>query len=193
MKLTSKLVFGVLFAAVFGSMTVAGEGMGQASLGQASGAPAPLKPAGGATTVTAAPGPMMCPISLRAQHLADGSMVQVRNSHPTGVGQWLHLTLVNPRSRQIVKATMTIHGLSNKARITQTAMGDTSDVVRTMTVPFAAASTGTVAGDVRVAGVTAVQRIDLDTVVYADGATESFAAQPACRVAPDPFMLVAGR
>jgi hypothetical protein len=173
-----KFGLAVLFSLFFGSIGLAAQGAG------------PLQ----TTVLTLSPPALGCPVSLRAQHLADGSMVRVGNSHPAGVGQWLHLTLADHGSSQIVKATVAIYGLSNKARITQTAAGsDFSDVVRTTTVQFSAASPGSVAGDVRVPGMTAIQRIDLDSVAYADGTVQSFAAEQACHVTPDPLMLVAGR
>jgi hypothetical protein len=149
-------------------------------------------------TLTTQLSPNMCPVSLRAQHQADGSMVKIRRDQPMEAGQGLHLTLVNPPPRQIVAAVVTIHGWSNKARITETGSSygsgnGSSDMAKTMTVHFSAAASGSVTGDVRVAGMTAVERIDLESVVYADGGTENFTAQQACRVTPDPLMLIAGR
>ena len=197
-KVISKLVSGILFVLVFNPISMAAQSTGQANSGQVSGGVFTIGQAEGATTVTAAHGPNPCPVSLRAQHQADGSLVKIRGDHPAGVGQGLHLTLVNPPSRQIATATMTIRGWSNKARITQTGAGNGSgggafDTIKTVTVQFSAAAPGTVAGDVRVPGMTAVERIDLDSVVYTDGTVESFAAEQACHVTPDPFMLVAGR
>jgi hypothetical protein len=197
LKFMSKLVVGVSFALVFSSISLAAQIVGQ-STGQIRGGIFTVGHDGATTTVTAAPTPAGCPVSLRAQHMADGELVQVRSSHPAGIGQWLHLTLANHRDSEIVKATVTIHGLSNKARITQSGVSyglsdDSSDVVRTLTVQFSAASPGSVAGDVRVPGMTAVQRIDLDSVAYADGMVQSFAGRQVCHVTPDGFMLVAGR
>lgn len=139
-----------------------------------------------------------CPVSLRAQHLADGTMVQVGHGHPAGMGQWLHLTLANRGSSEIVSATVTIHGMSGKARITQATLGSggnngPADAEHTVTVQFSAASPGLATGNAWAPGMTAVQRIDLDSVVYADGTVSNFAGQQACRVTPDPLMLIAGR
>lgn len=180
MTLMSKLVFGVLFAFVFSPIAMAAQGTGQAGV---------------VTTVAVLSRmPVGCPVSLRAQHLADGSLLQAGNSHPRGIGQRLHLTLADHRSSQIVTAKVTIHGMSNKGRITQAAASDgSSDAVSTLNVQFSAASPGSVAGDVRVPGMTAVERIDLDSVAYADGSVWSFAGQQACHVTPDPLMLIAGR
>ena len=145
------------------------------------------------TVLTFSPPVAGCPVSLRAQHKADGGMVQVSNGHPRGTGQWLHLVLGDTGSNSIVKATVTVHGYSNKARITQAGTEDGADAARTATVTLSALQDHTVAGDVWAPGMTAVTQIDLDAVTYADGSMASFTGRQACRVAPDPFMLVAVR
>jgi hypothetical protein len=134
-----------------------------------------------------------CPVSMHAQHLADGGLL--RTSGPAkGVGQSLHISLADNHTRQVVAATITIHGYSDKGRITQAASGDVgADLARTVVVPFAAASTETTSGDIWVSGMTAVENIDLDSVTYTDGSVWKIASQPACEVALDPLMLIAGR
>ena len=146
-----------------------------------------------ATVLTISPAATGCPVSLRAQHKADGSMVQVDNTHPRGIGQWLHLVLEDRSASPPAKATVTVHGYSDKARITQAAGGDGADAVKTLTVTFAPLDDRSVAGDLWAPGMTAVTRIDLDSVTYADGTMSSFAARQGCNVTPDPFMLVADR
>jgi hypothetical protein len=154
------------------------------------------------TALRLAPPAMGCPVSLRAQHLADFGMVRTGNTHREGVGQRLHMALTDNRASKIVRATVTVHGYSNKARLTESAMGSGgSDAALTVTVPFYSAPPGApsgspselAAGDVWVAGMTAVATVDLDSVTYADGSVWKFAGQAACRFTPDPLMLVAGR
>lgn len=152
-------------------------------------------PAQSTTTLqfTLPPAANTCPVSLRAQHLSDGNLFKVGDGHPKGVGQWLHLTLVNPPSREIARATITVHGFSNKARVTQTSphKANGADAVQTLTVRFSAGPDKTASGDVWVPGMTAVVRIDLDAVTYTDGLVRRFTASESCRVTPDPFMLIA--
>jgi hypothetical protein len=151
-------------------------------------------PGSGPNQLTIVRLPPGCPVSLHAQHLADGMMVRTGSTHPQGLGQWLHLALAGYRSSQAVKATVTVHGFSGKARITEAAGGDgSSDAKRTMTMPLSAESGQSVAGDLWVPGMTAVQTIDLDSVAYADGSVWNFTGQESCRVVPDPLMLIAGR
>jgi hypothetical protein len=88
---------------------------------------------------------------------------------------------------------VTVHGFSNKARVTQAGSGDGADTMKTLTVTFKALEDKSSAGELWAPGMTAVTRIDLGSVTYADGTVRTFTAQQACRVVPDSFMLVAGR
>jgi len=141
-----------------------------------------------------------CPVSLRAQHLADGSMVRARDAHPKGVGQWLHLSAANPGAKQVARALITVRGFADVPRITDaSAAGEAqADAERTIpvsfaTVPFSGAAGQAAAADVWVPGMTAVTSIDLKQVTYADGSLWSFAGGGSCRITPDPLMLVAGK
>ncbi len=130
-----------------------------------------------------------CPVSLRAQHKADGTMVQTGEAHPQGVGQWLHLTLGESQGKQVAAAQITVYGFSDKARMTPTSGGG-SDASRTLTVPFIATGQ-TAEADLWIPGMTAVETIEIKSVTFDDGAVWSFAGNAGCRIAPDPFMLIA--
>jgi hypothetical protein len=140
-----------------------------------------------------------CPVSLRVQHKADGSVIETRDARAKGhasPGQWLHLTLANPPGKKVTAALVTITGFSGKPRMTQTAgsAGDAiqADASRTMTVPFTAA--GQVAeADLWVPEMSAVQAIEIKSVTFDDGAVWTVASGAGCRVAPDLFMAVAAR
>jgi hypothetical protein len=136
-----------------------------------------------------------CPVSMRAQHLSDGSLVKTRDSHPSGIGQWLHLSLASRDSKQIAKATLRVRGFSPKGRVTQTGLGKDQafDAMRTLTVVLAAAADRSAAADFRVPDMTAVGRIDLESLEYSDGSTWKTSGASSCRVAPDPEMLITMR
>jgi hypothetical protein len=140
-----------------------------------------------------AAGPLSCPVSLKAQHKADGTMVQTRDAHAKGVGQWLHLMLANPQGRKIAAALITVHGFADHARMTQAAQANTPDARRTMMVPFSSASAQNAEADLWVPDMTAVLSIDLNSVTLEDGGVWSFAGSTGCRISPDPFMLIAGK
>jgi len=136
-----------------------------------------------------------CPVSMRAVHLADGSMVKTSVAHPQGVGQWLSLSLTSLDKKEIAKATVTVHGLTPKGRMTQTRLNgaSTPDATRTMSVPFSAGPDRVAFARIWVPGMSAVMEIDLRSMVYGDGSIWQSVDGQACEVKPDPLMLISGR
>jgi hypothetical protein len=192
-----KLLFAGIAIVLLGATTAAGQsvsgsqssnGIGGVEGMQSAGTNA-KDPAGLPQTFT------LCPAAMRAQHMAGGTLVQTRSTHPGGAGQWLHLTLLPRDSKQIAKATLTIRGYSSKGRLAQaqSTHGEDFDVVRTMSVPFTNGKDGSASADFLVPGMTAVGRIDLTSLNFADGSTWSIAADASCRVSPDLYMAVASR
>ena len=137
----------------------------------------------------------VCPVSMHAQHLSDGNLVKTRAAHPSGIGQRLHLSLASRDLRQVAKATLTVRGFSPKARVTQTGpgTGPAFDVTRTLTVAFVAGADRSVSADFWVPGMTAVGRIDLESLEYSDGSTWKVGDALTCRVVPDLEMLITSR
>jgi len=137
----------------------------------------------------------VCPVSMRAQHLSDGGIVRTRAAHPSGIGQWLHLSLISPDSRQIAKATLRVRGFSPKARVTQTGPGadPAFDAMQTLTVTFVAGTDRSAAADFWVPGMSAVGRIELESLTYSDGSTWQTGDAMSCHIAPDPLMLITSR
>jgi hypothetical protein len=182
---------------LLGSATVTGQGVNpsQSSFGIA--AMEGMQTTGTNATSPADQPPSLgvCPLLMRAQHLSDGNLVKTRNSHPSGIGQWLHLSIVSRDSKQIAKATLRVRGFSPKARVTQTGPGGDQafDVTRTLTVAFATGADRNAIADFRVPGMTAVGRIDLESLEYSDGSTWKTGGTSSCGVAPDPEMLITSR
>jgi len=135
-----------------------------------------------------------CPAAMNASHLSDGSVLRTSNgtgrNHPAGIGQWLHITLHIPRG---AFATLEVHGYSNKARMTQTGWGGSSDAVRRVTSYMAAGSNGQSTADIWAPELTAVTSIDLVSLSYDDGTSWKAQDGRACSVTPDPLMLISGR
>jgi hypothetical protein len=199
---TMKLTAMVLFAFLAGSIALAGQSTLQnhASYGLASmegfdtTTNATVPGSSNATFSVNPPAGIGCPVRLRAQHRADGGLVNVDKGRPQGIAQALHLMLTNPDSRRMIAARVSVRGLSGRGHVTKGLSGpDHTDVTRTLDVQLAQGPGQEVSGDLRVPGMTAVLSIDLNSVTFADGSTRSFAERGTCRVAPDPFMLIAGR
>jgi hypothetical protein len=136
-----------------------------------------------------------CPVSLHAGHLADGSMVQTSDAHPRGLGQWLSLSLISLEQKQIASATLVVHGMTPKPRMSQALTADNGmgDAVRTFHLSFAAGPQKSAVANLWVPGMSAVERIELRSLEYSDGSTWKVAENASCQVAPDPFMLVTKR
>jgi hypothetical protein len=135
-----------------------------------------------------------CPVSMRAKHLSDGSMVQTgKPAHSAGVGQRLHLTLRD--AKQIQSATLTIHGLTPKAHsiMLWPGQGGSPGITRDMSVKFLTGSDGSASADLWIPGMSAVESIELESLIYSDGSAWKVTDGNACRITPDPFMLISGR
>jgi hypothetical protein len=137
-----------------------------------------------------------CPVSMRAQHLSDGSLVKAGKAQPPkGIGQRLHLTIGDPDRREITSAELVIRGFTANGRMVQASAADggNPNATRSLSVSFSAGDDNTVTADLWMPGMTAVQRIDLNSVTYADGSTWTLAGDLACRVTPDGLMLISAR
>lgn len=189
--------FAAVFAILLGGAALVAQGTGQSSFGVAGmeGVGPQGTSQGMADSVGQFPNLVLCPVSMRAQHLSDGSMVKTHSGHPNSVGQWLHLSMAGDDSKQIARATLTVRGSSPKGRVEDADKSNSEpfNAVRTLTVAFAAGADGSASADVWVPGMTAVQRIDLKSLVYSDGSTWKIGSDTSCHVAPDPLMLIGNR
>lgn len=137
-----------------------------------------------------------CPVSLRATQISSASMKEVRKGQPQQSGQRLHLTLTSRDSKQITSATVVVRGFGStpgvsNALATSARRGNgPSSETRTIEIAFAAQTAATVGTDILVRGVSASQTIDLVRLIYADGTSWKLAEGQACRITPDPLMLI---
>jgi hypothetical protein len=153
----------------------------------------PTQPQAQIQTLSVAPPPSSCPISLHAQQSSAATRREVGSDdgRPKDIAQRLHITVAAPDSKRIVAANVTVRGFANKARLMQAmANQDSSDAAKTMDVPFVVGSGKQVSADLRVPGLTAVSAIDLNSVTYDDGSVWKLAAGSSCRSSIDGFMLV---
>lgn len=143
---------------------------------------------------------MSCPIGMQARHdfffrkdLVSGDPAQKKDGGTGGVqSMQIRLTLTNSDARRITRARIVVHGTNGLWRTVP--VGDPAgkpEVTQSMDARFEPGEGREVDAYLVLQGFTAIQSIHLDTVTYADGSR--WKAAGACRVAPDPFMLVAAQ
>ncbi len=154
----------------------------------------PSQPQSPATDFSAQKPSVTCPVKLRAQHGADGTMRQVDKTRPEGVAQRLHLIVASPASKRIVEAWLRVHGVSPRGRVSHAdTTRITTDVARNLTVRFTQSGDNEATSDAWVPGMSAVLAVELQSVKLADGKILHFDAADGCRFTPEHLMLVADR
>lgn len=139
-----------------------------------------------------------CPVAMSARQSSGGNLVSVAPGQRTdsGPSQHIYLTLGTKDSQRVASARVTVRGLTSAPRSSllsgplSGAQGS-SNIRRTLNVTFND-GTGEQGADLKLADFTAVLSIELDALTYADG-TSWTANANACRVKPDPLMLVGSR
>lgn len=147
-----------------------------------------------------------CPVAMRASQSIGENLLAVRGNQQRVdvMAQRIHLILANVKSPNskpmIATAKVTVRGLSSKGRAIQTLsiqpgsnQPGTSDLTRALEVTFSPETENSVSTDLLLPGFTSVKSIELNAVTYADGTNWRVSAQAACRVAPDPIMLISNR
>ncbi|HZP05622.1 MAG TPA: hypothetical protein VFB43_12025 [Terracidiphilus sp.] len=134
-----------------------------------------------------------CPVALRATQISSADMMQVRKGQQTK-GQRLHLAFTNHGAKQIVAATVNVQGYASTPGVIMTvakpSTGSPALVTRTIQIAFGPQTGENLATNILVPDVPATQTIDLVSLAYADGTGWKLAAGQACRITPDPLMLI---
>ena len=140
-----------------------------------------------------------CPIAMHARQGMWNHTVRVKDGEKESVdphwGQRISLSLKDDRHARIAAATVRVLGLDGTSRKVLTPTGEQQDwnAVTTLKVKFAQQDDGSALADLRVAGFTAVNSVQLINVSYSDGSTWRSPKSNACRVQPDPLMLITKR
>lgn len=136
----------------------------------------------------------VCPIGMRARQGVWDHTITVHQGgqkYKGPFGQRIILTLTAAHEARIVAATVLVRGFNGKNRMLETSSseGNATKVLRT---GFGKSSQGNaVSADLYISGFTAITSVKLQDVTYSDGSTWHADQSNACRVAPDPLMLVA--
>lgn len=135
-----------------------------------------------------------CPVALSVNHgstLPSRKTVGPLAAPPAPVQeQRIQLTMTNPSQQEIVKAQITVHGLSDKWRYVPLPEAPAPDLTKRVEVTLDVRGNSHASSDVSLSRFTSVTSVDLNSLTYADGSTWEASSSAACSVAPNPFMLV---
>ena len=140
-----------------------------------------------------------CPIDMHATQGLWDRTVRVRDGDkaqvPHQFGQRIFLNLKDHKAAHIVSATVRVRGLNGTSRALPTPANTAQrwNATRTLKVDFVKENDGAVSADLRLAGFTAVDSIQLIGVSYSDGSVWRISGSSDCRVQPDPLMLITER
>lgn len=143
-------------------------------------------------------GASSCPLAMHVRQGVGSKMMAVdkNGAQVEMFAARLKLLLTDLRpdrpARQMVNATVTVHGLNGAEQIVPAnAHPDRSgEAVKTLTVRLTPDGEPEVSGDLRLPGFTATLMVDLDSVTYDDGTVVKFSGSSACHAPPDMVMLV---
>jgi len=140
-----------------------------------------------------------CPIDMHASQGIWDRTIRVHEGENERTlqpfGQRISLNLKDSHPARIVAGTVRVRGLNGKSRALPTP-ADTAqrwNAVRILKVTFDEENDGTVMADLRIGGFTSVGYIQLIDVTYSDGSKWTISGSNACRVQPDPMMLITER
>ena len=156
----------------------------------------PKHPDGSAQMTCTATPVQGCPVDMRVRQRMGGDTVAVdANGVKRKVfAQRLRLILNSFRQdnsgREVVSATVTVHGTGTEARMRPLGAGnDHGDLnsgskARTLSVSMSNWGEPGVAGDFLLPGFTSASRVDLESITYDDGSTWKLSKNETCQVAP---------
>ena len=130
-----------------------------------------------------------CPVGFSARHANGGSLLAVSPATKPH-GQPYEVAFAPGKSRAVVQARVTLHGMSGSHVIPAG-----TDVIENTTETFSIAPAGGVdhlfTSVVYARKLTAIRYIELRELTFADGTEWHASATSTCRVAPNGFLLVA--
>jgi hypothetical protein len=136
---------------------------------------------------------------MQAQQRGSGALTTTGKSQAPGPYQRIHLILGDTGTTRVTSATVTVEGTNGKWRILTASRFQTQPLPAspytstTLQLAFTRNGDQTESADLELPGFTSVKSIRFDSVTFADGTLWTPDFGQACRVAPDPFMLVSSR
>ena len=141
--------------------------------------------------VLAQPGSQNCPVALHADRVPGGVLSRAAQGKQLD-GKPLHVAFRPNEAQGIAEVDLVLHGASGN-RLRPAGSASSATETETFLVSPRPARDGRFETVVYVRELTAVDYLELQSIRFADGTTWQASATSSCRVAPDGFMLVAGK
>jgi hypothetical protein len=143
-------------------------------------------------TTTVAPlrlGNWGCPVGLSAKRQSSLEVRYAEGAREKSRGQGLELKIdARDASKKVVKASVTVHGVSGAARVMPVGESSRDDVAEI----FQLGGGALFRSDIWTKRVGTIRWVDLTDIEYSDGSVWRTSQWARCRVEPDKFLLVAG-
>jgi hypothetical protein len=141
--------------------------------------------------------PSNCPVGLQVEHSSGLFTYQSAKAGPAdqvkpSSEQWLDLKMTNFSTREIVRAEITVHGLSYKQRLVPVS-APAPDLWKTVEVALDVKGNGSGSSELSFGHFSNIRTVDLNSITYADGSTWHASSPGACSVAPGLIMRISAQ
>lgn len=143
--------------------------------------------------LTSGPSSESCPVGFSASRVAAPTMMVTKGAEPKHSSLGLQLNFSRPDAAQIVKASITVHGPSNKAQVTPASTKADTDMTETFELRSDAQAKNLLHAAVWMKKMGAVKWVDLTEIEYANGSVWHASSNSKCRAVPNNALLVASK
>jgi hypothetical protein len=145
-----------------------------------------------ATVLAGAPSSVGCPVEFYAERRSATEIRYAKDGKQTR-GQGLELKFApGADPKKILKANVTVHGVSGAARVMPAGENSSDDVVEIFQLGAGAGEDSLRQSSLWTQRMGTVRWVDLTEIAYADGSVWRASEGARCRVEPNGFLLVAG-
>lgn len=140
--------------------------------------------------------PDSCPVSLRAQRQGQAVTRYAGDQQPEPMPtQWLEVIFFNSQARNVVSASLRVHGYGPSARMmpADSAQRGSQEITKNVDLKISVLGEGRASTELTMRHFAAVSRIDIEELEFADGTSWKASETGACSFTPNLFMLVSSR
>jgi hypothetical protein len=141
--------------------------------------------------LTSGPSSESCPVGFSASRVAAPTMMVTKGAEPGHSSLGLQLNFSRLAASQIVKASITVHGPSEKARVAPASTKADTNMTETFELRSDAQAKSLLHAAVWMKKMGAVKWVNLTEIEYANGSVWHASSNSKCRAVPNYVLLVA--